>query len=79
MIVANRTTINESMIKKKRLLVGKFQYLRVILKEILIGINMVENYKMSKDEKTFYKCNVCNNTIKITFILHTYKAKLQNG
>ena len=53
MIVANRTTINESMIKKKRLLVGKFQYLWVILAEILIGINMVENYKMSKDEKTF--------------------------
>ena len=38
-----------------------------------IGRNMVEKQKMSKNQKTFYKCNMCNNTIKITFLLHNYK------
>ncbi len=28
---------------------------------------------MSKNQKAFYKCNMCNNTIKITFLLHNYK------
>ena len=28
---------------------------------------MVEKQKMIKDQKTFYKCNMCNNTIKIIF------------
>ena len=28
---------------------------------------------MSKDWQTFYKCKMCNNTFKITFLLHNYK------
>ena len=28
---------------------------------------------MSKDQQTFYKYNMCNRTIKLTFLLHNYK------
>ena len=27
---------------------------------------MVEKHKTRKNQQTFYKCNMCNNTIKIT-------------
>ena len=34
---------------------------------------MVEKHKMSKDLQTVYKFNMCKYTIKLTFLLHTYK------
>ena len=34
---------------------------------------MVEKHKMSKDQQTFYWCNICNYTIKLAFLLHNYK------
>ena len=35
--------------------------------KIIIATTMVEKHKMSKDLQTFYKCNMCNYTIKLTF------------
>ena len=34
---------------------------------------MVEKHKVRKDLQTSYKCNMCNYTIKLTFLLNTYK------
>ena len=36
---------------------------------------MVEKYKTRKNQQTFYNCNMCNNTIKITlYCITTRKA-----
>ena len=36
---------------------------------------MVEKHKTRKNQQTFYKCNMCNNTIKITlYCITTRKA-----
>ena len=40
--------------------------LRCHICKILIGIKMVEKHKIRKNQQTFYKFNMCNNTIKIT-------------
>ena len=58
---------------KKPTFVCTFQYLGVTFANILINVKMVEKHKMSKDQQKFYKCKMCNNTIKITFSQHNYK------
>ena len=60
------TTMNGSRLKITRIIVCKRQSLSVTFTNILIGIQMVEKHKIRKNQQTFYKCNMCNNTIKIT-------------
>ena len=36
---------------------------------------MVEKHKMSKDQQIFYECNMCNNTMRITFLLKKEEEK----
>ena len=62
----NITTMNGSRLKITRIFVCKCQYLSVTFTKILIGTKMVEKHKTRKNQQTFYKCNMCNNTIKIT-------------
>ena len=38
---------------------------------------MVEKQKMSKDQQTFYWCNICNYTIKLAFLLHNYNKSCE--
>ena len=53
----------------------KCQYLSVTFSKILIGITMVEKHKTRKNQQIFYKCSMCNNTIKITlYCITTRKA-----
>ena len=69
------TTMNGSRLKITRIFVCKCQYLSVTFSKILIGIKMVEKHKTRKNQQTFYKCNMCNNTIKITlYCITTRKA-----
>ena len=58
------TTINRSRIKITRIFVCKCQYKIETFAKILIGIKMVEKHKTRKNQQTFYKCNMSNNTIK---------------
>ena len=58
--------MNGNILKMTRLFVCKCQYLSVIFAKLLIGIKMVEKHKTRKNQQTFYKWNMCNNTIKIT-------------
>ena len=60
------TTMNGSMLNITRIFLCKCQYLSVKFAKILIRIKMVEKHKTRKNQQTFYKCNMCNNTIKIT-------------
>ena len=60
------TTMNKSMLKITRIIVCKCQYQIVTFAKIVIGIKMVYKHKTRKNQQTFYKCNMCNNTIKIT-------------
>ena len=60
------TTMNRRRLKITRIFVCKCQYLSVTFTKILIGTKMVEKHKTRKNQQTFYKCNMCNNTIKIT-------------
>ena len=69
------TTMNGSWLKITRIYVCKCQYLCVTFANILICIKMVEKHKTKKNQQTFYKCNMCNNTIKITlYCIPTRKA-----
>ena len=43
------------------------------LPKILIAIIMVKKHNMKKYQQHFYKCKMCNNTFKITFILNNDK------
>ena len=68
------TTTNRSKLKIKRIFVCKCQYLRITFTKVLSGIKMVEKHKNRKNQQTFYKCNMCNNTIKITvYCITNYK------
>ena len=70
--------MNGSRLKITRIFVCKCQYLSVTFAKIPIGIRMVEKHKTRKDQQTFYKCNMCNNTIKITLYCIT-KRKTAKG
>ena len=56
-----------------RIFICKCQYLIVIFAKVLFGIKLEEKHKMSKYKPTYFKCNMCNNTFKFTFLLHDYK------
>ena len=50
-------------------------YLSVTFEKILNDIKIKEKHKTRKNQQTFYKCNMCNNTIKITlYCITTIKA-----
>ena len=69
------TTINGSRLKIRRIFVCEYQYLSVTFAKILIGLKMVKKRKTMKNQQAFYKCNMCNNTIKITlYYVTTRKA-----
>ena len=67
------TTMNGRRFNITRIFVCKCQYLSVTFAKIIIGIKMVENHKTRKNQQTFYKCNMCNNTIKVTLYCITPK------
>ena len=67
------TTMNGSRLKITRIFVCKCQYLSVTFVKILIGIKIVEKYKTRKNQQAVYKCNMCNNTIKITLYCITIR------
>ena len=69
------TKIHRTRLKNTTIFVLKCQYLRVTSAKIIVGITMVEKYKVSKDLQTFYKCNMCNYTIKLLFLLHNLKKR----
>ena len=60
------TTMNGSMLKITKIFVCKCLYLRITFAKILIDIKMVEKYMTRKNQQTFYKFSMCNNTIKIS-------------
>ena len=60
------TTMNGSRLKIARIQVCICHFQSVTFANILVSIKMVEKHKTRKKQKTFYKCNMCNNTIKIT-------------
>ena len=64
---SNITTMQGSRLKITKIFVCKCQYLSVTFAKILVGIKIVEKHKIKKNQQTFYKCNMFNNTIKITF------------
>ena len=72
-ICAIITTIHRSRLKNTTIFVFRCQYLSVTFAKILSGIKMEEKHKMSKDQQTFYWCNICNYKIKLAFLLHNYK------
>ena len=67
--------MNGSMLRITRIFLCKCQYLSVTFAKILIGIKLVEKHKTRKNQQIFYKCNMCNNTIKISlYCITTRKA-----
>ena len=58
--------MNGKRLKITRIFVYKCLYFSVTFAKILIGIKMVEKHTTRKDQQTCYKCNMCNNIIKIT-------------
>ena len=62
----NYNNKERSWLKITRIFVCKCQYLNATFAKILIGIKMVEKHKTRKNQQIFYKCKMCNNTIKIT-------------
>ena len=72
------TTINGSRVNITRIFVCKCQCLSVTFSKVLIGIKIVEKHKIRKSQQTFYKCNICNNIIKIALYCIT-KRKAGKG
>ena len=75
MTILIKTTINGRRLKITRIFVCKCHYLGIKFAKIWISIKMVEKHKIEKNQQTFYKCNMCNKTIKITlYCITTRKA-----
>ena len=72
------SSVTSSIITKnerKQVKDHKCQYLIVTFAKILSDIKIVEKHKTRKNQQTFYKCNMWNNTIKITlYCITTRKA-----
>ena len=60
------STMNGSRLNITKIFVCKCQYLSVIFAKILMGMKKIEKNKTRKNQQTFKKCHMCNNTIKIT-------------
>ena len=73
------TAIKRNWLNNIGICVCKCHYLGVTLEKIIIGIQMVEKHNMSKDQQTFQETDICNNTIKITFLLHNYKKSRKSN
>ena len=70
--------MNGRRLKITRIFVNKCQYLSVTFAKNLIRIKMAEKHKTRMNQQTSYKCNMCNNTIKIVLNYITTR-KAANG
>ena len=67
--------MNGGRLKITKIFVFQWQYLSVTFAKITSSIKMEEKHKTRKNQPTFYKCNMCNYTIKIPlYCITTRKA-----
>ena len=73
--LCNYNNNERKQIKEQKNICAQMPVCKCYIYKTLIGTKMVEKHKTRKNQQTFDKCNMCNNTMKVTlYCIPTRKA-----